>query len=280
MGGVSRGENLLSQYLSYWDNFKDFFGLISHSYRVMPAVTEELKLEAFKVRHKVYCAELGYEKNNFHGVETDNFDSHSTQMVVYSRAVKAYVGCLRLVHGRHNDVLHNLPMELHCAGKLDQKIIDMVKQSGHRYAEVSRLAIDKNFRHIGRKDVTKALGKEKKSSFVLISLYLGLQALARQQNVRYLLAIVEPRLLKNLHRHEIPAFQIGEAIEHRGLRVPILIDTEDIENIIPSVVRPLYNLIHRDISSLLEPITERTGNSEISLSEMISREKKRSSLNT
>jgi N-acyl amino acid synthase of PEP-CTERM/exosortase system len=255
MGEVSTRRVQLSQYLTYWNNIKEFINLMTHSYQVMPAISSDLEKEAYKVRHKVYCTELNYEESNPEGLESDDFDHHSTQMVVYSRADKAYIGCLRLVHGHKNGQYHTLPFEHHCKDELDHKIINMIKQSGHKYAEVSRLAIDREFRHIGKKNGNKTLGKKSKSSFVLLSLYLGLQALARQQNVRYLFAIVEPRLLNNLHRHSIPAIKIGNGINHRGIRIPILIDVEDIERIIPSIMRPLYGTIHKDISRLLAPIS-------------------------
>ena len=256
MGEFIRKGGSLTKYMVYWNAIKEFLNLMTHFYKVMPAVNHSLETEAFKIRHKVYCSELQYEAQNADSMEKDEFDHHSTQMVVYSKADKSYIGCVRMVHGRHNGITHSLPFEHHCAEKLNKRIIDMVKQSGHKYAEVSRLAIDREFRHIGRKNVAKSLGGQQKSSFVLLSLYLGLQAMARQQNVRYLFAIVEPRLLKNLHRHSVPAIQIGEGVDHRGLRVPILIDVEDIEKIIPSIMRPLYNVIHKDVSSLMAPLNE------------------------
>lgn len=252
MDNSGNREGLLSKCLVYLNHAKDVFNLVTHTYQVIPATNPTLAAESYKVRHKVYCAELNYEASNSSGIETDEFDHHSTQMVVYSRPAKSCIGCVRLVHGHHEGKERDLPFEHHCKGKLDTRLISMVKESGHKYAEVSRLAIDRDYRHIGRK---KALKGHKKSSFVLLSLYLGLQALARQQNVRYLFAIVEPRLLKNLHRHNVAAIQIGQGIDHRGLRVPILIDVEDIERVIPSAIRPIYNLIRRDVGKVMGPET-------------------------
>lgn len=262
MGKNGVKEGLLSQYLVYWNHVKEAFNLMTHAYQVMPAVTPDLKAEAFRVRHKVYCAELNYEAENTSGMEEDEFDHHSTQMVLYSRAHKSYIGCVRLVHGRHEGGHHELPFEHHCRGRVNNKIFAMVKESGHHYAEVSRLAIEKNFRHVGRDKTNQALGGQTKSSFALLSLYLGLHAMARQQGVRYLFAIVEPRLLRNLHRHNVPAIQIGQGVDHRGLRVPVLIDVEDIEKIIPSAIRPIYGALCHDVSKLLRPV-ERAGKEDL-----------------
>jgi N-acyl amino acid synthase of PEP-CTERM/exosortase system len=250
-------KGFIPSYVTYLNNLKEFYNLVTHSYQVVPAVNAEIKAEAFKLRHKVYCSELNYEETNSQEQEQDEFDHHSTQMLVYSRAHKSYIGCVRLVHGRHEGEMKDLPFEHHCKGRINHKILNMVKESGQKYAEVSRLAVEKDFRHCGRSKTKRAMGGQPKSSFALLSLYLGIHAMARQQNVRYLFAIVEPRLLKNMHRHNIPAIQIGEGVDHRGLRVPILIDVEDIEKIITAAVRPVYNAIRRDVAKFVRPCEEK-----------------------
>ncbi len=238
--------------LNYWENIKETFNLMTYAYKVVAADNEDLQKEAFKIRHKVYCSELKYEESRDTGLEEDEFDSYSTHMVIYSRSHKSYVGCARLVHGRHNGVMRSMPFEHHCGDQIDHKILNSIKNSGHEYAEVSRLAIEKNFRASkASKDKNARLARKKSNNaFALLSLYLGIQAAAKQQGIRYLFAIVEPRLLNHLHNHNVPAIQIGKGVDHRGLRVPIMIDVEDIERIIPSALKPMYNAIRRDIKSL------------------------------
>lgn len=245
-----------SRCAGYWSTLVELVHLMTNSYRVMPALTSELQEEAHRVRHRVYCSELNYEESNSAGIEKDDFDHHATQMVVYSRSHKAFVGCLRLVHGRYEGTSHRLPFEHHCGDKIDRRILSMVKSSGYNYAEVSRLAIDADHRQRGKNHDRRVLGGRRKSSFALLSLYLGLQAMARQQNVRYLLAVVEPRLLNSLRRYGIPAIQIGQGVDHRGLRVPILMDVEEIERIIPSFMKLLYNRIKADVASFLPAMRE------------------------
>lgn len=244
-------EELLFLCEDYWNNIKETFNLITHAYKVVPAESEAMKCEAYKIRHKVYCAELNYEDSRETEMEEDAFDNHSSHMVIYSRAHKAYIGCARLIHGRHKGVTKDLPFEHHCESGIDQKLLNSIKNSGYAYAEVSRLAIEKNYRNKGQKKQKNFLFRKRKlNSFALITLYLGVQAIAKQQGVRYLFAIVEPRLLKNLHSHNVPAIQIGKGVDHRGLRVPIMIDVEDIERIIPSALKPVYNNIIRDVQDM------------------------------
>ena len=248
---ASNKERAASRYSLYWNNLKEFVNLMTNTYRVVPAVTQTLEREAYKIRHKVYCQELQYEDGHAKNEESDQYDAHSTQIVVHSKSEASYVGCIRMVHGRHAGRQYTLPLEHHCHGKLNMAVVNMVKESGHRYAEVSRLAIDKEFRHIGRRGRTHSAGIKSKSSVILLSLYLGLYSMAQRQGVRYLFAIVEPRLLKNLHSHSVPAIQIGDGVDHRGLRVPILIDVHDIERAIPKIMRPLYNSIKKEVSKVI-----------------------------
>lgn len=244
-------EGFLFLCANYWNNIKETFNLITHAYRILPAESEEMKREAYRIRHKIYCSEFKYENTRETEMEEDEFDSHSSHMVVYSRSHKSYIGCARLVHGRHEGIARILPFEHYCASQIDHKILNAIKHSGHAYAEVSRLAIEKNFRNMGQKKRKKSLSRQKNyNAFALITLYLGVQAMAKQHGIRYLFAIVEPRLLKNLHHHNVPAIQIGKGVDHRGLRVPIMIDVEDIEQIIPSALKPVYNNIKRDVKGM------------------------------
>lgn len=248
---------ILSYLRNLFSKVNEAWHLLTHSYRVVPAISHELAHEAYKIRHKVYCSELNFEEINHQEIERDHFDDHSSQLIVYHKRAKSYVGCVRLVHGYHNGAHFELPFEHHCRGKLDEAFIQKIKQSGAPYAEVSRLAIDKDFRNKKAKEHSHNHHSSKAiSSSVLLSLYLGLQALAKQQQLRYIFAIVEPRLLNNFHKHGIPAVQVGQAIDHRGLRVPIVIDVLETEACMPLAVRRLYKNIRKDVRKFLSPKLE------------------------
>lgn len=241
-----------SRYSVYWNNIKEFLNLMTHSYRVLPAVTPELAKEAYKLRSKVFCEELRFEDDRTDGMETDQFDKHATQMVVYSKSDKAYVGCMRIIHGDHSGVRHTLPFEQHCRGKLDHRIITQIKESGDKYGELSRLTIDKQFRHIGREQEKSTKYGKAKSSVILFSLYLGLKAIAHQQGIRYIFAIMEPRLANSIRRLSVPVVQVGDAIEHRGLRIPVLIDMSQTESFVPTIMRPLYKAFYKEMSRFVQ----------------------------
>lgn len=214
---------------------REIYSLLTGGYKVYSAVTPEEELIAYRIRHEVYCEELNYEPLSFAGFEKDPFDENATQVILYSKKDGRHIGCTRFIHG---DRLHpELPFEKLCGETLDQTILKQVKSSGDKYAEISRLAVVSDHRR----------GVAKKSSVALWMLYLGILALARHHGIKYLFALVQPRLFRVLQIRGIPIRQIGKGVDHRGLRVPVIVDMERIEPVVPILCRPVYAAIKKDI---------------------------------
>jgi N-acyl amino acid synthase of PEP-CTERM/exosortase system len=53
-------------------------------FEVVPALTEGLVKEAQKIRHEVYCKELGWEPENRDGLEKDSYDAYSLHCLLKS----------------------------------------------------------------------------------------------------------------------------------------------------------------------------------------------------
>jgi N-acyl amino acid synthase of PEP-CTERM/exosortase system len=66
-------------------------------WELVPAVTAELREEAYRIRHNVYCAELGFEPANAEGRERDEYDEHSRHLLIRCLWTGAWAGCVRLV---------------------------------------------------------------------------------------------------------------------------------------------------------------------------------------
>lgn len=240
----SQGRSLINKYVNIYQASKEAAALLTNQYQVVPATTPLLEETGHRIRYDVYCRELGYEEGDASHREADCYDSHAAQLLLFDRSAQQYIGCVRLVHGRQHGQSYMLPFEEICGDKLDQRIVRMVKESGEPYLEVSRLTIDRPFRNKSNVDIAEQ--GEKKSRVApsaLITLYLGVQAYAQTHHAKYLFALVERKLLRGLHRLSIPAFQIGESVEHRGGRVPVMIEVKDIEAVIPRLLRPKYNAI-------------------------------------
>lgn len=237
---------------------------LEQSCQMIPATTSDLREEAFRLRHKIYCESMNYEPLHSSGKERDAFDRHATQMLVYNRPMNRFIGCLRLIHSWHEGQRKILPFEEHCKNALDQNIVQKIKNSDQGYAEASRFGIDKDQIRLWNQSHT-GIAKEQGrlfSSLLLPSMYLGLFALAKAQNVSHIFAIVEPRLLQNMNYYGIDAHQIGGEIHHRGTRVPIMTTVQDLESKISPTFRPLYERFSLDISRALEESAERRRQNE------------------
>ena len=73
------------------------------------ALNPELREEAFKIRHNVYCEELAFEDVRENGQETDEFDCQSLFSLIKHKPTETFTSCVRLVTSKGPDEL--LPIE-------------------------------------------------------------------------------------------------------------------------------------------------------------------------
>lgn len=102
-------------------------------------VTDEKELAAvFKLRYKVYCQEWGFEKpeNYPDRLEMDDYDKNSLHFAAKDDSGKI-VGTVRLILGSSQ----GFPAEKYCEIDTDRN-----KIPGERIAEISRLAISREYR--------------------------------------------------------------------------------------------------------------------------------------
>ena len=224
-------------------------------FTAVPAVTDELKRAAYRIRHDVYCKDLGYEALRPDEMETDAYDAHSAHCLLQSRANGVYVGCIRLIFARPDDPLRPLPIEKLCAATINRARVDPVKLPRDKIAEVSRLAVISSYRR--RKGEAKVPANINKDDFgtpdkprfpyIPVGLYLGMMAQARQHGIERLLVLTQVRLANHLSRLGVKLHRIGGAVEHRGPRVPSMIVVNDVIGGFGAFVRPLFELIADEI---------------------------------
>lgn len=229
-------------------------------FRVVPAVTDELVAEAQKIRHAVYCEELGWEPISPDGREKDYFDQHAVHCLLRSVTRDSFIGCIRLVLPSDDGVSLSLPFQKACAGKLEAGHPDPVALANGEIAEVSRLAISKDFRRRrNEKGTSASFGAEeeidnerRKFPYIPVALYLGMLEMASQRNIKTLYILTEPVLAKHFSRLGGKLEPVGEGIEHRGLRVPYRMDVEAVLHDARLVLRPLIRTIRKDINSYIK----------------------------
>ncbi len=227
--------------------------LFDHHFSVVPANTEQLIETVYSIRHQVYCEELGFEEQRANHLEFDEHDLHSLHCLLYHKASKSYAGCVRLVLADKDNPSNLFPFENACRGQSNPNFAPLNEQPRSRFGEISRLAITADFRRRrgesnqpdGGSDAIDASNDDERRRFpsVALGLYLAITAMGLKQGLDGVFAMMEPRLARQLRRFGFCFSQVGEAIEHRGLRAPFLIDRNALfENLKPEYLDLLNNI--------------------------------------
>ena len=229
--------------------FKQYFEII-------PAFTEELKHEAYRIRHSVYCEDLHFEATRTDGFETDEYDTHALHLLIRNTQQERFIGCVRIIIPPDSlDWL--LPFENTCANTLNRAIIDPVKLPRKQIAEVSRLAVISSFRrrkgeannpvNLTENDFDAC--PSPRFPYIPLGLYYGAVELARLYGVRLLFILTEERLANHFNKLGFEIQFIGAPTEHHGLRFPSMFSIDKtLQNIRPAIY-PLYQAIARDIQT-------------------------------
>jgi N-acyl amino acid synthase of PEP-CTERM/exosortase system len=231
----------------------------SKHWELVPAVTSELREEAYRIRHNVYCAELGFEPANAEGRERDEYDEHSRHLLIRCMWTGAWAGCVRLVLRPADRPETLLPSEKICGATAVGELDGAFAPSCANIAEISRLALAREFRHARlapHKDwITPSdLGTTAHAGalYLRLALYLGAIAWADRIGVEALLFLTEPRLAARLRKFGFPFKQVGTPVEHRGTRVLSLAHIDDPILRLPFYMRPIYRAIESEIDQGLE----------------------------
>lgn len=238
----------LFEMLNLGEGFKKYF-------EVVPALTPELKDQVFRVRHNVYCEELKFEPVRPDGRETDENDPYSLHCLLRSISNGEFVGCTRLIMARPTDPLYPLPFEKSCKATLDRKIIDPQSLPRERIGEVSRLAVINRYRKRksdegsvdGLSDDSFGDAKRPRFPYVPVGLYLGIIDLALRHGVDTIFVLTEPRLAAHFGKLGVKVTQIGGPVEHRGQRIPSMMNAKGIVDGLNFVTRPLYKVIAAEV---------------------------------
>lgn len=235
----------------YLPEFLNLGAGFSRYFQVLPALDDDLRRSVFRIRHAVYCEELGYEPAREDGMESDEFDARAAHCVLQSATSREFVGCVRLVMTDADDPLSPLPFERLCAATIDRSIVDPMRLDRRKIAEVSRLAVVSRYRR--RKGERKVpLGIDESDfgtpdrprfPYIAAGLYLGMIAQARRHGIETLFMLTERRLAKQLSRLGVNVRKIGAPIEHRGIRYPSMMSVQEVIDGLSFFVRPLFAVI-------------------------------------
>lgn len=228
-------------------------------FEVIPAVSGTLVAQVYRVRHQVYCEELGFEAIRPDAQERDHYDNHAVHLLLRKAGEGAPVGCARLVRPNPGNPTALLPFERFCAASLDRSTVDPARLPRSTVAEVSRLAVLSEFRR--RKGEARQpaplsefdFGTDQNPRFpyILVSLYLGIVAIAGIHGIESLFTLTEPRLAGHFAKLGVTVRQIGSPIEHRGLRFPSMISVSEVVSGLNEYCRPLYLELMEEVARTL-----------------------------
>ena len=225
------------------DVFNIYFDMI-------PAVTDELKKEVYKLRYKVYCIETGFEDPEQYpdGMEFDEFDSHSAHYLIYHRKLEIYMATTRLILPDVNNPDKLFPIEIH--SQIDN--FDALKHiSRSHLAEASRFCVSKEFRR--RKNEMNTItgintrintrygsgsNTEQENVFsqaerrifpnITQALFACLIKMSYENDIQDWYAVMEPALIRVFSTLGMNFIGIGPLTDYHGKRRPCTIKVKDL----------------------------------------------------
>jgi N-acyl amino acid synthase of PEP-CTERM/exosortase system len=237
------------------ENFSLYFEIVF-------ANTKALREESYRIRHAVYCEELGWEPLRDTAMETDPCDSYSFVLLLLHKRTGQYAGTARLVISPPDQPDKQLPFETHCLQSLWPDAIDMSKYPKGSYSEISRLAVPEAFRRrMGEKNtpfvvndinLTKSIFTEdERRNFpnIAIGLYLGIIALSQMCHHRAMFVVVEPRLKKRLERLGFAFEQLGDEMDYHGTRALFYLPENKFTSALNPEVLQLFELLKKQLAS-------------------------------
>lgn len=226
---------------------------------VIRADTEDLRERAYRIRYEVYCKEFGYEpvENYPDQMERDEYDEHAWHCVLMHKPSESAVGCVRLIRPRLDGPTSLLPFERCCSHALNKQKFDLSAIARDSFGEVSRLAVLPDFRR-RKSDEKRPISFPDKQTLaasgrdvfplISISLSLGMASMVIGSGLKYGFAMMEPRLIRMLKRYGIIFNQIGDVIDHHGMRGPFVMKTSAVMPNLSQNLRVLLDTINHQLS--------------------------------
>lgn len=225
------------------------------------ALSEAERAAVYQVRYRVYCEEFGYEPLEafLDGQESDEFDSHSVHCLVTHKATGRPAGCVRLVLVSDGD---KLPMEEHSGDAIDHSFMRRFAQNRGSICEISRLAVDGDFRRRRGEKATQfgshdsfLFNEDEQRTFPLIAvaLFLASAAAADVLSRQHVFAIMERFLPKVLRRTGVEFQRVGEDFQFRGVRAPYYASLNDLVLNAPDELRMCFDVVKAQFAEVLQP---------------------------
>lgn len=183
----------------------------SERYEIVIANTETLRKKVYRVRHKVFCSELGYDMRNVRGHEFDEYDAGSLHVLLRQRDNGNPIGCFRLVMPQSDSDVW-LPFDNYGVPHVDERLFDWSRVNRARSVEVSRLALSPQARKCGVSEGGPS------DPYMATAMFYAVTALVLKLGTEDLFMVIEPRLGRLISRYGFSLDQISPPFEYYGQR--------------------------------------------------------------
>jgi N-acyl amino acid synthase of PEP-CTERM/exosortase system len=221
---------------------------------MVPAISDDLKKEVYKLRYQVYCVENEFLNPEHYpdNLEFDEFDPQSIHYLIRHRKSGDYAATVRLILPDSNNMEKKFPLELNC--EIDNVAVMQTIDRKH-LAEVSRLCVSKAFRK--RKNEHSVLDTvipnpqrnltiaESQRSFPLITIALisCMIKASIENNIYCIYATAEPSMFRFVSALGINFIQTGPLSDYHGERYPAVIKIADMLADVAEKNPAIWNLL-------------------------------------
>ena len=234
----------------------DLVAAFNEYFEIIDANSPELLRDVFRVRYQVLCVEQrapGFDPSSYpEQMESDEYDRHSSHILLVHRPSGAYVGTSRLILSDPFDACKPFPTERHML--LDPALIDMGKLPRQRVGEISRLFVLRQFcrrkeeleGQSGLTDIKSAVVQhQRRFPHPVLALAVGIIRMSVKHNVNHWLSVMEPALNRLLGLYGLQLDPVGPLTEHHGRRRPYYVN-----------LTKMLDRMHKDHNQIWELVTD------------------------
>ncbi|MBS0359288.1 MAG: GNAT family N-acetyltransferase [Proteobacteria bacterium] len=179
-------------------------------YKLIIANNDFLLQQVFKMRHKVFSEQLGWESKNSEALERDIYDSTAKHVLLWCKKRKEYVASARLVIKPEKNN-NPLPSEfLYSQQYSSSAAATMFPQNTFPIGEISRVLVLQE---------SKENLPKKMRVYPVLGLYMGILALAKKVAVENIYMLCELPIIEQIQSLTgVRLTLMGDPLNHRGER--------------------------------------------------------------
>ncbi len=232
--------------LQILEAFNEFFEMV-------PADSDQLREEVYKLRYQVYCVETQFEDESAHPdeMEYDEFDNISLHYLIRHKNSKAFAATTRLILPNNEQPNFLFPIEIHSTIE-DKSLLEGIPRE--QLCEASRFCVSKEFKkRRNEAGTTTGITNETLLEFtenerrtfphLSIALVACSVRMCHEQNIPYWFAIMEPALFRFFAKIGIHFKTIGPAVNYHGKRQPGFIKISDLLADVYKVNKPVWHML-------------------------------------